>query len=60
MWNEGFGAEDIKKRGRWWSEVWRAYMWDGHDRAKDLAGKMLSSSFSLMASLAAYRLREAF
>ena len=59
MWNEGFGAEDIKKRGRWRSEVWRAYVWDGHDRAKDLAGKMLSSSFSLMASLASYRLREA-
>jgi len=58
MWDAGFGAEEIKKRGRWRSEVWRSYVWDGHDRAKDLASRMLGSSFSLMASLAAYRRSE--
>jgi len=55
MWDQGFPSEDIKKRGRWASDCYRIYIWDGHDRARDVAAKMLSSNFSLMASLAAYR-----
>jgi hypothetical protein len=55
MWDQGFPAEDIKKRGRWASDCYRIYIWDGHDRARDVAARMLSSKFSLMASLAAYK-----
>jgi len=55
MWGQGFAGEDIKKRGRWASGCYRIYIWDGHDRARDVAARMLSSKFSLMASLAAYK-----
>jgi len=55
MWDAGCSAEDIKKRGRWASDCYRRYIWDGHGRARDVAARMLSSDFSLMASLAAYK-----
>jgi len=58
MWDAGFPAEDIKRRGRWSSDCYQIYIWPGHDRARDVAARMLGSSFSLMASLAAYRRRE--
>ena len=55
MWDAGYSAEDIKRRGRWASDCYRRYVWEGHDRARDLATRMLGSKFTLMASLAAYR-----
>ncbi len=54
MWHEGFTADEIKRRGRWGSECWRVYVWEGRERARGVAGRMLSSSFSLMAALANY------
>ena len=58
MWDAGFTAEDIKRRRRWSSGCYQVYIWPGHDRARDVASRMLGSPFSLMASLAAYRRRE--
>jgi hypothetical protein len=55
MWDAGYAAEVIKRRGRGASDCYRMYVWEGRDRARDLAKKMLGSKFSLMASLAAYR-----
>jgi len=55
MWNCGFSVDQIKRRGRWASECWRTYVWEGRDGARDVAGKMLGTSFSLMASAACYR-----
>ena len=55
MWDQGLSSEDIKRRGRWSSDCYQIYIWPGHDRARDVAARMLGSSFSLMASLAAYR-----
>ena len=58
MWDRGLSSEDIKRRGRWSSDCYQIYIWPGHDRARDVAARMLGSSFSLMASLAAYRRHE--
>jgi len=55
MWDKGFTAEEIKRRGRWASDCYRVYVWEGHDKAKDVAARMMSSELSIMASLAAYR-----
>jgi len=55
MWDQGLSPEDIKRRGRWSSDCYQIYIWPGHDRARDVAARMLGSSFSLRASLAAYR-----
>jgi len=57
MFHEGFSAEEIKRRGRWLSECWHTYVWVSRERGRELAGKMLSSSFSLLASLARYERR---
>jgi hypothetical protein len=57
MFHEGYSAEEIKRRGRWRSECWRTYVWTSRERNHELAGKMLSSSFSLLASLARYERR---
>ena len=56
MWDAGKSAEEIKFRGRWASDGFKVYIWPGHDRSRNVAAKMLRSNFSLMASLAAYRL----
>ena len=45
----------IQRRGRWATECWRAYVWEGRERARDWVGRMMSSTFSLMASLAHYK-----
>jgi hypothetical protein len=58
MWDAGYSAEEVKRRGRWASDCYQIYIWEGHDRSKDVASRMLSSKFSLMASLAAYRRQE--
>jgi len=55
MWNVGATVAQIQRRGRWASDCWRVYVLEGRERERDLAGKMLSSSFSLMASLASYK-----
>ena len=55
MWNVGATVAQIQRRGRWATDCWRVYVWEGRERARDLVGKMLSSSFSLMASLAHYK-----
>ena len=57
MFHEGYSAEEIKRRGRWQSECWRTYVWTSRERNHELAGKMLTSSFSLLASLARYERR---
>jgi hypothetical protein len=54
MFHEGYSAEEIKRRGRWRSECWRIYVWASRERNRELAGKMLASSFTLLASLARF------
>ena len=54
MWSLGVAVERIKRRGRWHSECWRNYVWASRERNRELAGKMLASSFTLLASLARF------
>jgi len=58
MWHAGCSVEEIKRRGRWASDCWRGYIWEGRERNRDLATRMLASSFTLMASLARYERQE--
>ena len=59
MWNEGFSTDEIKRRGRWLSDCWRLYVWEGRERARNVGARMLSSSFSQLASLARFARDEA-
>jgi len=54
MWHAGCSIDEIKRRGRWASDCWRTYVWEGRERRRDLGASMLSSTFTLMASLARY------
>ena len=54
----GMSFEEIKQRGRCAFGCYQIYIWPGHDRARNVAAEMPGSSFSLMASLAAYRRHE--
>ena len=58
MWHAGCSVEEIKRRGRWASDCWKGYIWEGRERNRDLAARMLTSSFTLMASLARYERQE--
>jgi len=49
MWNAGFSAEEIRRRGRWSSDCWKRYTWEGRGRNKDAVDRMLSSSCSVLA-----------
>ena len=50
MRDAGYSAEDIKIRGRWKSECWKVYVWEGRDKAKGLSKKLLNQSVSLLAT----------
>ena len=59
MWNKGYSVDEVKRRGRWLSDCWRLYVWEGRERARDVGARMLSSSFSLLASLERFARDEA-
>jgi hypothetical protein len=54
MWDAKFSTDEIKRRGRWASNAFNAYVWEGRNRARNVTASMLGSKFSLMASLAYY------
>jgi len=54
MWDVGFSVDEIKRRGRWASECWRVYTWEGRERARGVAARMLSSEVSVLASAARF------
>jgi len=54
LWNMGTTVEAIKRRGRWASDSWKAYVWEGREKSRELAAQMMKSSFSMLASLARY------
>ena len=54
MWHAGCTIDEIKRRGRWASDCWRTYVWEGRERSRDLGTTMLASTFTLMASLERY------
>jgi hypothetical protein len=56
MWHAGYEAFAIQSRGRWRSDAFKTYIWDGRERARDVATRMWASRPSLLAAL---RQREA-
>ena len=54
MWDAGFGVDEIKRRGRWASECWRIYTWEGRERARSVAARMLGSSVSVLGAVARF------
>jgi hypothetical protein len=54
MWDVGFSVDEIKRRGRWASECWRIYTWEGRERARGVAARMLGSAVSVLASVARF------
>jgi hypothetical protein len=51
MWHAGFDAYAIQGRGRWRSNAYKTYIWDGRERARDVATRVWASRPSLLASL---------
>jgi hypothetical protein len=54
LWEQGYGVEEIKRRGRWVSDAWRCYVWESRERWRRVAQDMLASKGCLMASLARF------
>jgi site-specific DNA-cytosine methylase len=54
LWDMSTPVEAIKRRGRWASDSWKAYIWEGREKSRELAAQMMRSSFSMLASLARY------
>jgi hypothetical protein len=54
MWDAGFSVDEIKRRGRWASECWRIYTWEGRERARSVAARMFASSVSVLGAVARF------
>jgi hypothetical protein len=54
MWDSGFSVDEIKRRGRWASECWRIYTWEGRERARSIASRMLASTVSILGAVARF------
>ena len=44
MWAAGYSVEEIQRRGRWVSQCFRIYIWEGRQRAKRVATQMLGAA----------------
>ncbi len=40
----------IQRRGRWASDCWRRYIWEGRETARDVTTRMMASRPSLFAA----------
>ena len=55
MYNSGFLEQQIQMRGRWVSNCWKSYVWEGRTNDTDTTSRMAASSSSLFAAVAAQR-----
>jgi hypothetical protein len=51
MWHAGFSAHEIQRRGRWRSDCFKRYIWEGRERARNVATRMLEASASLFGAM---------
>ena len=58
MWDAGCTEEEIKRRGKWASDSWKIYVWNGQRREKGLAASLLGTSVSLTAPVIHYLRKE--
>ena len=48
MWACNYTVEQIQRRGRWASQCFRIYIWEGRERAVGLAKSIFNTSVSIM------------
>ena len=53
MWAANYTAEQIQRRGRWVSQCFRIYIWEGRERAAGLARSIFHTSVSMFAAMKA-------
>ena len=51
MWAAGYSAEEIQRRGRWVSQCFRIYIWEGRERPRGVGSRMLKAKVSMFGSL---------
>ena len=51
MWAAGYSAEEIQRRGRWVSQCFRIYIWEGRERPKGVGARMLEAKVSMFATM---------
>ena len=51
MWAAGYSVEEIQRRGRWVSQCFRIYIWEGRERAKGVGSRMLKAKVSMFATM---------
>jgi len=55
LWHAGYSEETVRRRGRWASDCWRIYTWEGREKDREVMADMMSSRFSLLETLARRR-----
>ena len=50
LYHAGMPVEIIKRYGRWVSDCFQGYLWEGNEDSKGLAAKMASDTSGLMAT----------
>lgn len=51
MWAAGYSVEEIQRRGRWASQCFRIYIWEGRERAEGVGSRMLKAKVSMFATM---------
>ena len=50
LWHAGYDSLMIQRRGRWASDCWRRYIWEGRETARNVTTRMMASRPSLFAA----------
>ena len=53
MWAAKYAVEEIQRRGRWVSQCFRIYIWEGRERAAGIAQSIFHTSVSMFAAMKA-------
>ena len=51
LWHAGFDTFTIQGRGKWRSDAFKSYIWDGREKARDVATRMFAARSSLLATM---------
>ena len=51
LWHAGFDTFTIQGRGKWRSDAFKTYIWDGREKARDVATRMWAARPSLLAAM---------
>ena len=50
-WHAGFVTFTLQGRGKWRSDAFKSYIWDGREKARDVATRMFAARPSLLAAM---------